>query len=188
MGEQQHLPEFTMRATSTHKQPAQRADEPRRTRVPFAWVAAAALALLAATQIPLGAQQFANSASAIGPGAHASVRVNIGARMPELLVLNATAPATATWQGEHFTEYLIKYAVAANTSWTVAVTTLPGGVTVLDADGVWQGTVGAAVDHGNRTDATEVLLRVRIANGAPATWADEMGVELVGALGTRSAR
>ena len=175
-----------MRATSTRKQQAQRAEATRLTRVPLARVAAAVLALLAATQIPLRAQQIVNSASAIGLGARASVRVNIGAQMPELLVLNATAPATATWQGDHFTEYLLKYAVAANTSWAVAVTTLPPGVTVLDADGAWQGTAGAAVDHGNRTDATEVLLRVRIVDGAPATWADEIGVELVGALGAHT--
>lgn len=146
-------------------------------RVRAFWVALAAVGLLIAGQAPVQAQQYA---TAVGANARGTVRTTARYSLPEILAFREAQPATATWQGERFTEYVIKYTVAANVLWTLEVGQLPAGVTVLAEDGAWYATDarGVTVAQGARGNATEALVRVRVADGGAITWAQDLQLEL----------
>jgi hypothetical protein len=100
--------------------------------------------------------------------------------MPEMVRFRVEEEAKATWQGTSYTEYLIKYSVAANIRWEVTAEALPHGVTVLAWGGEWRnGTdLDRVVDRGVQTNGTEVLVRVRVADGASVNWRDELRIDL----------
>ncbi len=125
--------------------------------------------LLATTAADLTAQ---NVAMVVGAGS-GSVRVTGGATIPEILNLRQTAQPTATWQGDTFTEYTLKYQVAGNVRWDLVANTVPAGVTVLDTQGDWI-REGATTATGTPTNGTEITIRVRIADGATPTWAQDL--------------
>jgi hypothetical protein len=116
------------------------------------------------------------SASANGNGARATVRAVVGLSMPAMFRVAESAPAQATWQGDRFTEYLIKFTVAANTEWQFAADALPHGVSLLVRGGEWRGAQDSdlIVQRGAVSNGTEVLVRVRVADGASITWRDEL--------------
>lgn len=155
------------------------ADEGRTTLVRVLWVALATIALLVATQAPLEGQSYA---TAIGPNARGVVRTTARYSIPEILIIREAAPATATWQGTGFTEHLVRYTVAANVQWALTVTELPAGLEILTETGEWvdaeAGAAGATLDTGARSNATEALVRVRVPDGTPATWVQDLKVEL----------
>jgi len=93
-----------------------------------------------------------------------------------------SAPAAATWQGERFTEFLIKYTVAANTQWVFVADALPHGVTLLTRGGEWRGVndFDYVVQRGAVTNGTEVLVRVRVADGASINWRSELRFSALG--------
>lgn len=165
-----------MRATTLNTY-RRTADEGRTKLVRVLWVALATLGLLAATQAPLAAQSYA---TAIGPNARGVVRTTARYSIPEILVLREVAPATATWEGTGYTEHLIRFTVAANVQWTLTATQVPAGVEILAETGEWidATTADATLDRGPRTNATEALVRVRVPDGTPATWAQDLRVEL----------
>lgn len=128
--------------------------------------------LLAVVAAPLQAQ---HTALVVGRG-NASVRVTAGVSMPEILQLRQTAQPAATWQGENFTEYLVKFDVGTNVAWELVADVLPEGVTVLAESGRW--SASGAVALGQPTNRTETLVRVRVADGAAITWAQDLQLEL----------
>lgn len=135
-------------------------------------------ALLVATLLatPAAAQR---TATLVG-GGRAEVRIAAAARIPEFVRLRVVAGPEATWQGDRFTEYLLTYEVASNTAWEVEVGNVPAGLTVLTETGDWmaQGeAIRATVAAGTRTGWREVRVRVRVADGASVTWAEELQVE-----------
>jgi hypothetical protein len=168
-----------MRATTLNTyRPA--ANTGRTTLVRVMWLALATIALLVAAQAPLRAQQHA---TAIGPNARGVVHTNARFTIPEILVLREAAPATATWEGTGYTEHLVRYTVAANVQWALTATQTPAGVEILTHAGEWvdattAATTGVALDHGLLGNAVEARVRVRVPNGAPATWAQELQLEL----------
>jgi hypothetical protein len=117
-----------------------------------------------------------HSATAFGKGARAQVRATVSFAIPEFFRVVETAPAQATWQGDRFTEFLIKYTVAANTQWEFAADALPHGVTLLARGGEWHGVESSdlVVQRGAVSNGTEVLVRVRVADGASIYWRDEL--------------
>lgn len=139
-------------------------------------VAAALFALVAATPALTEAQNYV---AAVGKSVRGDVRTTARFTLPEILVLREAAPAAATWQGERFTEYLIKYTVAANVQWEVRAERIPAGVTLLTETGDWADAAGsgAAIDQGGAGNATEVLVRVRVADGGSVTWAQDLQLE-----------
>ena len=139
-------------------------------------VALALITLVAATPALSQAQNFA---TAIGSSARGSVRTTARFTLPEILVLREAAPAAATWQGERFTEYLIKYTVAANVQWEVSAERIPAGVTLLSEAGTWvdASATNVVVERGAAGNATEVLVRVRVADGGAVTWAQDLQLE-----------
>lgn len=128
--------------------------------------------LLATTAAEVTAQ---NVATVVGAGT-GTVRVAGHTTIPEILNLRQTAQPTATWQAESFTEYTLKYQVATNLRWDLVAFTVPAGVTVLNAQGDWIGE-GATIAIGAPTNGTEVTVRVRIADGAAVTWAQDLRIE-----------
>lgn len=120
----------------------------------------------------LGAQQ---SAVASDPKT-ATVRATMRLVMPAMFRVAESAPAAATFQGERYTEYLIKYTVAANTHWAFAADALPHGVTLLAWGGEWRGGNDSdlVVQRGAVTNGTEILVRVRVADGASPNWRSEL--------------
>jgi len=122
---------------------------------------------------PVAAQQIAS-----GPRAEAKVRATVGLTMPVLLHFTPTAQPTATYQGERFTEYVIRYSVASNSRWEVTVRDLPKNVTVLAEDGAWvDGRSGPAlVTSGEPTNPVEVLVRVRVGDGSSPSWHSELTI------------
>jgi len=133
------------------------------------------IALLAITATPAEAQR----ATMIGTN-RAEVRVNVGFEMPEILVLRQTAAPVATTRGAGYTEYQMVYTVAANTQWTIAATTLPQGVTLMTEAGTFQNELGAIVTRGQATNPTEQKITLRVANGTPATWQQNLQLEIRG--------
>jgi hypothetical protein len=137
------------------------------------------LALAVATAvmiaIPMGAQQTAFATGGMGV---AKVRASIGLTMPVLMHFTPSTQPIATWQGERFTEYVIRYSVATNSRWDVSVSDLPQGVTVLAEDGGWvDGRSGQViVARGQPTNPIEVLVRLRIADGTSAAWHSELTI------------
>lgn len=128
--------------------------------------------LLATTAADATAQ---NVAAVVGAGS-GTVRATASTTIPEILHLRQTESHTATWQGETFTEYTLKYQVATNLRWDLMAVTVPVGVTVLDTQGAWTGQ-GATIANGTPTNAAEVTVRVRIVGGAAATWAQDLRLE-----------
>lgn len=128
--------------------------------------------LLATTAADLTAQ---NAATVVGAGT-GTVRVVAGAAIPEILNLRQTAQPTATWQGDTFTEYTLKYQVAGNVRWDLVANMVPAGVTVLDTQGDWI-REGATTATGTPTNGTEITVRVRIADGAAITWAQDLRLD-----------
>jgi hypothetical protein len=156
------------------------ADDGRAKLVRVLWVALATIALLVATQAPLAAQQHA---VAIGPNARGVVRTNARYTIPEILILRDAAPATEPWQGTGYAEHVVRYAVAANVEWALAATQLPAGVEVLTETGEWidaelATATGVTLVQGERGNGVEARVRVRVPEGTPATWAQELKVEL----------
>lgn len=136
----------------------------------------AAMLVACVVAVPAAAQR---TATLIG-GGRAEVRIAAAARIPEFVRMRAVNAPVATWQGETFTEFLLTYEVAANAAWTVEVGNLPAGLSVLTETGDWmaQGeALRATVARGQRTGWTELRVRVRVADGAAVTWADEIRVE-----------
>jgi hypothetical protein len=117
-----------------------------------------------------------SSATAFGNGARATVRAAVSFTVPTMFRVAETAPAQATWQGERYTEYLIKYTVAANTQWEFAADALPHGVTLLARGGEWRGAndLDLVVQRGAVSNGTEVLVRVRVADGASLNWRSDL--------------
>jgi hypothetical protein len=117
-----------------------------------------------------------SSATATGNGARATVRATLGLSVPTMFRVVETAPAQATWQGDRFTEFLIKFTVAANTEWQFAADALPHGVSLLVRGGEWRGAQDSdfIVQRGAVSNGTEVLVRVRVADGASPSWRDEL--------------
>jgi hypothetical protein len=128
--------------------------------------------LLAVVAAPVQAQQ---TAFLVGRG-NAAVRVTAGVTMPEILQLRQTAQPAATWQGADYTEYLLKFDVGTNVAWALVADALPEGVTILDEAGRW--SAAGAVALGQPTNRTETLVRVRVADGAAITWAQDLQLEL----------
>lgn len=128
--------------------------------------------LLATTAAEATAQNFA---TAVGAGT-ATVRTTARTTIPEILRYRQTEPQVATWQAETFTEYTLKYQVATNVRWDLAAVTVPAGVTVLNTQGDWTGE-GATIADGTPTNGTEIVVRVRIADGAAVTWAQDLRIE-----------
>lgn len=128
--------------------------------------------LLATTAADVTAQ---NAATVVGAG-NGSVRVTGGLTVPEIVQLRQTAQPTATWQGGTFTEYTLKYQIATNLRWDLVALNVPAGVTVLDTRGDWIGE-GATTATGTPTNNTEITVRVRIADGADVTWAQDLRLE-----------
>lgn len=168
-----------MRATTLNTyRPA--ANDVRTTLVRVMWLALGTLALLIATQAPLAAQQFA---AAVGPNARGVVRTNARLTIPEILILREVAPATATWEGTGYTEHLVRYGVAANVQWALTATQAPAGVEILTQEGAWvdattAATTGVVLDQGVIGNGVDALVRVRVPNGTPTTWAQELKLEL----------
>lgn len=135
-----------------------------------------AMLVACALAAPAAAQR---TATLVG-GGRAEVRIAAAARIPEFVRMRVVAGPQATWEGEQFTEYLLTYEVAANTAWEVEVGNVPAGLTVLTETGDWmaQGeAIRTTVAAGQRTGWTEVRVRVRVADGASVTWAEELQVE-----------
>lgn len=128
--------------------------------------------ILAVVAAPMQAQR---TASLVGSGS-ASVRVTAGITMPEILQLKQTAQPVATYQGTNFTEYLVKFDVATNVTWELVAGSLPEGVTVLGEQGAWNGT--GTIAAGVPTNRSETLVRVRVADGAAITWAQDLQLDL----------
>lgn len=133
------------------------------------------IALLTLAAIPAEAQR----AVMVGTN-RAEVRLTVGFEMPEILVLRQTAAPVATTRGAGYTEYQMTFTVAANTGWTLAATTLPQGVTLLTEAGTFQNEVGAIVTRGQATNPAEQKVTLRVANGTPATWQQNLQLELRG--------
>lgn len=133
------------------------------------------IALLAITAIPAEAQR----AAMIGTN-RAEVRVNVGFEMPEILVLRQTAAPVVTTRGAGYTEYQMVYTVAANTRWALTATTLPQGVTIQTEAGTFQHALGAIATRGQATNPTEHKVTLRVANGTPTTWQQNLQFELRG--------
>lgn len=111
-------------------------------------------------------------------GGRADVRVLARMTVPEVRVLKPVAPPVATWQGDGYTEYQVRYAVAANTHWALVAVELPVGVTALDEDGFFTRERDLVTLRGEKTNTTEVLLRIRVGAEAEATWAGALRFEL----------
>lgn len=111
-------------------------------------------------------------------GGRAEVRVVARVTMPEIRVLKPVAPPVATWQGGTYTEHQLRVTVAANTHWALVATELPAGVTVLDEQGFFTGERDAVTLRGEKTNATELLIRVRTTAEAGTAWADALRFEL----------
>lgn len=148
-------------------------------RISIAALAAAALLAIAG---PAEAQQVAIGA---GLGGRATIRPVVGMVVPVRMNFQRTAQPTATKQDERFTEYVIRYTVASNARWEVAVIDLPQGVTVLAVDGTWVTDAAGpvVVEMGAPTNPTEVLVRVRVADGAAVSWQSDLNVN-AGRLGS----
>jgi hypothetical protein len=131
------------------------------------------IALLALTAIPAEAQR----AVMVGTN-RAEVRVNVGFEMPEFLVLRQTSAPVATTRGAGYTEYQMTFTVAANTQWTLTAATLPQGITLLTEAGTFQNELGAIVTRGQATNSAEQKVTLRVANGTPATWQQNLQFEL----------
>jgi hypothetical protein len=116
-----------------------------------------------------------NVATLVGAGT-GTVRVAGRTTIPEILNLRQTAQPAATWQAATFTEYTIRYQVATNLRWDLVAFVVPAGVTVLDTRGDWIGE-GATIANGTPTNGTEITVRVRIADGAAVTWAQDLRIE-----------
>jgi hypothetical protein len=133
------------------------------------------IALLAITAIPAEAQR----AVMVGTN-RAEVRVNATFEMPEILILRQTAAPVVTTRGAGYTEYQMTVTVAANTQWTLTATTLPQGVTLLTEAGTFQNELGAIVTRGQATNPAEQKVTLRVATGTPATWQQNLQLELRG--------
>jgi hypothetical protein len=133
-------------------------------------------ALIAALLLVPAVASAQHKATAVGQGARAVVNVRAGLMMPEVFRVVESSAAQATWQGDRFTEYLIKFTVAANTQWSFAADALPHGVTLLARGGEWRGAQDSdlVVQRGAVTNGTEVLVRVRVADGASIHWREEL--------------
>lgn len=135
---------------------------------------AVALALAALVAAPVAAQ--AQPATLVG-GGRATVPLAATFTVPEIRQVRAIAGPVVTWQAERFTEVLLTFSVRTNTAWELVAEGVPAGVTVLTAAGAWTATA-AAVEEGRATNHTEVKVRVRVADGATPTWADELRLDL----------
>ena len=133
------------------------------------------IALLAIAAIPAEAQR----AVMVGTN-RAEVRVNASFEMPEILILRQTAAPVATTRGAGYTEYQMTYTVAANTRWTLTTTTLVQGVTLQAEDGTFQNEIGTIVTRGQATNPAEQKVTLRVATGTPATWQQNLQLELRG--------
>lgn len=133
------------------------------------------IALLAITTTTAEAQRV----TMIGTN-RAEVRVNVGFEMPEIRILRQTAAPVATTRGAGYTEYQMVYTVAANTGWALTATTLPQGVTLQTEAGTFQNELGAVVTRGQATNTVEQKVTIRVANGTPATWQQNLQLELRG--------
>lgn len=129
-------------------------------------------ALLSLTALPLAAQ-----AIVVG-GGRAELKVSARVTMPEIRILKPAAAPVATWDGGTYTEYQLRYTLAANTDWALVARDLPAGVTLLDETGYFRGGRDVVALRGDRTNPTEVLLRVRVTATAPARWAEALAFEL----------
>lgn len=136
-------------------------------------VLALASALIFAT--PVDAQQTSFASGARG---EAKVHASVGLTMPVLMHFAPTAQPIATKQGERFTEYVLRYSVATNAHWEVTASKLPKGVTVLAEDGAWldDRSSEVVVTRGEPTNPTEVLVRLRVADGTSASWHTELAI------------
>jgi hypothetical protein len=140
--------------------------------------------LIAALVLVPAVASAQHKATAYGPGARAVVNATAGLMMPEMFRVVESAAAQATWQGDRYTEYLIKYTVAANTQWSFAADALPHGVTLLARGGEWRGALDSdlVVQRGAVTNGTEVLVRVRVADGASINWREELKFSASGSM------
>ncbi len=133
------------------------------------------IALLTLAAIPAEAQR----AVLVGTN-RAEVRVNATFAVPEILIIKQTATPVATTRGAGYTEYQMVYTVAANTRWTMTAATLPQGVTLQTEAGTFQNEVGTVITRGQATNPTEQKVTVRVANGTPATWQQNLQLDLRG--------
>jgi hypothetical protein len=97
--------------------------------------------------------------------------------VPVFLLATETQAMAETWKGTGYTEFLATYTVRANTRWNL-VTTAPEGVTLLAETGDWT-TGNTTIGNGDVTNGATVLVRVRVADGTPATWRDQLHLEAV---------
>lgn len=132
------------------------------------------IALLTIAAIPAEAQRVM-----VGT-ARAEIRVNAAFEMPAIRNLRQTAAPVVTTRGAGYTEYQMVYTVAANARWTLAATNLPQGVTLQTEEGTFQNEVGAIVTRGQATNPVEQKVTVRVATGTPATWQQNLQLELRG--------
>lgn len=132
------------------------------------------IALLTIAAIPAEAQRVM-----VGT-ARAEIRVNAAFEMPAIRDLRQTAAPVVTTRGAGYTEYQMVYTVAANARWALAATNLPQGVTLQTEEGTFQNEVGAIVTRGQATNPVEQKVTVRVATGTPATWQQNLQLELRG--------
>lgn len=130
-----------------------------------------------ATLALLGTTAEAQQARLVGTK-RAEVRVNAGYAMPEILLLTRKAEPTRSIRGNGFAEYQLAYTVAANMQWTLEATALPAGVTLRTDDGAWAAEAGTSLFRGDATNPTTVTVTVRVATDAPASWAQDLALEL----------
>jgi hypothetical protein len=130
------------------------------------------IALLGITAAPAFAQ-----AVVVG-GGRAELRVTARVTMPEIRILRPVAEPVATWEGGTYTEYQVRYTIAANTHWALVGTRLPVGVTLLDEHGFFVVGEDIVALRGEKTNPAEVLVRVRVATDAGRDWAQALAFEL----------
>lgn len=130
------------------------------------------MALLVLAAMPAEAQRVV-----MGAG-RAELRLATQVSVPEFRHLKVAAAPVATWQAETYTEYQVRYTVAANTHWAVVAAELPAGVILLDEHGQFTGEDNTVALRGERTNPTEVLLRLRVTATAPRDWAEDLRLEL----------
>jgi hypothetical protein len=143
-------------------------------------------ALLVTAPLAVSAQV---SAAAIGngarAGARATVRANASFRMPEMFRVKKLAPAVVAVRAEGHTEYVLPYSVATNMRWELGADVLPEGVTMRSQTGEWRSVAdhGLVLGTGAPTNDAEVVIRVRVSDGAPIAWQDALQLRVRGANG-----
>ena len=107
------------------------------------------------------------SATVYRRGESANIRATMGLVIPEIVRVVETQSAERTRETQQHVEYLIKYTVAANTQWQFAADALPYGVSLLTWGGEWRDASNPdlVVQRGAVSNGTEILVRVRVADG-----------------------